>query len=102
MAPGSQQRVGRDAELHQLLLRLDLRLGKMTTLRLGDVLHLGLAVADLDGRVAVLFLGARGDDLHLVKVQHGDGHMGAVILEYAGHTELFGQQTGAERLGHGR
>jgi predicted secreted protein len=33
----------RDAEFDQLLLRLDLRLGEMAALRLGDVLHLGLA-----------------------------------------------------------
>ena len=52
-------------------------------------------VPNLDGGVAVLFLGARGHDLHLVEVQHGDGHMSAIVLEYAGHTKLFGEQTGA-------
>jgi len=70
----------------------------VAALRLGDVLHLGLAIPDLHGGIAVLLLGARGDDLDLVEVQHGDRHMRAVILENPGHAELLGQQTGAEGL----
>ena len=35
-----QQRIRGNAEFHQLLLRLDLRLGEVPALRLGDVLHL--------------------------------------------------------------
>src|SRR6185312_12366330 len=56
----------RDAELDQLALRLDFRLGVMAAHRLSDVLHLDLAGAELDGGVAVLLRGAHGDDLAVV------------------------------------
>ena len=90
-----QQRIRGNPEFHQLLLRLNLRFCVVASLRLRNVLHLRLAQTDLDSRIAILLFRALGDDLHLVQVQHGDRHMGAVILEYPGHTKLLGQETGA-------
>src|SRR5690606_15976827 len=65
----------RPPKLDQLALRLDLRLGVMPAHRLGDVLHLGLADAELDGGVAVLLGRAHRHDLHVVNLQHGDRHV---------------------------
>jgi len=90
-----QQRIRSNPEFHQLLLRLNLRFRVVATLGLRNVLDLCLAPTDLDSRIAILLFRARGDDLHLIQVQHGDWHMGAVIPEYPGHTKLLGQQTGA-------
>ena len=82
-----------DAELDELLLRLDLRLGEMAAHRLGDVLHLGLAVAELHRDVLVLLFRADGDDLQIVHLQNGDGHMFPGVVEDAGHADLLGDET---------
>src|SRR5579883_2406525 len=87
-----------DPELDQLLLRLDLGLGEVTAHRLGHVLHLGLAVAELDGRVLVLLFRADGDDLELVDLQNGDGHMLSRVGEDAGHADLLGDETATHGL----
>src|SRR5229473_3514414 len=55
-----EQRVLGHAELDELALRLDLRLGVVAAHGLGHVLDLGLADAELDGGVAVLLLGPHG------------------------------------------
>src|SRR5262249_55336803 len=49
-----------DAELGELALRLELRLGEVAAHRLRHVLHLGLADAELKRGVAVLLLRALG------------------------------------------
>src|SRR6266850_6461225 len=82
-----------DAELDELLLGLDLGLGEVAAHRLADVLDLGLAVAELDGGVAVLVVGAHRNDLQVVHLQHGDGHVLACVVEDAGHANLLGDET---------
>ena len=69
------QGVGIDPELDQLALRLDAGLGEMAAHRLGHVLHLDLADAELQRRVAVLLLGALRHHLAAVDAQHRDRHM---------------------------
>src|SRR4051812_36091767 len=58
-----------DPKLGELLLRLDLGDGEATALGRRDVLHLRLADADLQGRIAVLVLRPMGDDLAAVELQ---------------------------------
>ena len=67
------QLVRGDAELGELPLRLDLGLGEVAALGLGDVLDLGAADAELDRGIAVLLLRALRDDLAAVDLEHGDG-----------------------------
>jgi hypothetical protein len=50
-----------------------LALGEVTAHRLGHVLHLGLAVAELHGDVLVLLFRADSDNLQLIHLQNGDG-----------------------------
>ncbi len=89
------QGIGRDAEFDELLLRLDLRLGEMAAIGLGDVLDLGGADTELNGGVAVLVGGADGDDLAIVDGQHRHRHMIARLGEDAGHAEFLGDKTGS-------
>ena len=58
-----EQRILVDAELGDLRLGLHLGLAEMAALRLGDVLRLGRAGAELDGDIAVAAVLAAGDDL---------------------------------------
>ena len=68
-APTSIRLSSDDAELGDLALRLDLgALAKWPRSRLGDVLHLGLAGAELHGGIAVLLRGALRDDLAVVEL----------------------------------
>jgi hypothetical protein len=90
-----EHRVGIDAEFHQLGFRLDLAAGEVALVGRAYVLHLGGAVAELHRGVFVAFHGARIHHLHLVEVQHGDGHVGAVFLEHPGHAQLLGDQSSA-------
>ena len=62
--------VFRNAELDELGLRLDACGGKLAAQRLCRVLHLGRAGAELDSRVAVLFLRTLGNDLDVVQSQY--------------------------------
>ena len=80
-APTSSSASAATRNSTSLLLRLDLRLGEVAAHRLGDVLDLGLADAELDGGVAVLLLGAHGHDLAVVELQHGHRHVLAVVVE---------------------
>ena len=59
-----EQRIVGDAEFGDLRLGLDLGLAERDALRLGDVLGLRLARAELDGGVAVAVRFAAADDLH--------------------------------------
>ena len=90
-----EQRVLGDAELDDLRLGLDLGLAEGDALRLGDVLRLGRAGAELDGGVAVAVLFAAADDLQLVQLQDGDRHVPTVRLEQAGHSDLLRDHAGA-------
>src|SRR6185437_7280135 len=91
------ERVGRHAELDELALRLDLRLGEMAALRLGHVLDLGLADAELERGVAVLVRAAHGDDLAVVDLEHRHRDVIAVLGEDAGHAQFLGDQSGTHR-----
>ena len=93
-----QHRVLGDAELDELLLRLDLGLGEVTAHRLGHVLHLGLAVAELHRGVLVLLFRADGDNLQLIHLQNGDGHVLSRVVEDAGHADLLGDETATHGL----
>ena len=97
LGPDLEQRLlGIDPELADHRLRLDLRLGEVAAHRLGDVLGLARADAELDGRVAVLLRGPHGHDLALLDLQDGDGHMAPVIAEQASHAHLLGNQPGTQ------
>ena len=78
-----------DAEFDHASLGLDLGLAERDALRLGDILRLGRAGAQLDGGVAVAILLAAADDLDIFKLENGDGHMAPVRLEQAGHPHLL-------------
>ena len=90
-----EQRIVGYAELDHPHLGLDLSLAEGDALRLGDVLRLRLAGAELDGGIAVTVLLAAADDLQLVQLQDGDGHMPTVRLEQAGHSDLLRDHAGA-------
>ena len=77
------------AELRELALRLDLGDREMAALGLRDVLHLGLADAELERRIAVLVLRPMGDDLAVVDLQDGHRDVFARVREDAGHPELL-------------
>ena len=93
-----QRCIRRDAELAKPHLRLHLQPGIVPLVRVGDILHLGLAPAELDGAVAVPLRRPDLDYLHLVQVQHGDGDVRAVLFEQPGHAQLLGDQAGAHRI----
>ena len=73
--------VGRDAELGDLELRLDLGLGKMTAHCLADVLHLRLSQAQLQSTISVPILDLLCNDLTVASVQNGNRHVCAVITK---------------------
>ena len=78
-----------DAELGEAHLRLDMRDREAAALGLGDVLDLGLADAELEGGVAVLFLRAVSDDLAALDLEDRDRHVVARVGEDAGHAQLL-------------
>ena len=88
-----QETIFRHAELRQLHLRLDIGDREATTLGLRDVLHLGMADAELDGRIAVHVHRAMRDDLTAVDLQDSDGHMLAGVLEHPRHPHLLCDNT---------
>ena len=90
-----EQRIVGDAELGDANLGLDLGLAERDALRLGDVLGLSLARAELDGGIAVAVLFAAADDLHVVQLQDGNRHVPTVRLEQAGHSDLLRDHAGA-------
>src|ERR1700712_5760433 len=85
-------------ELDQPLLRFNLHPGKMSAVRLRDILYLGGAAAELDRDIVVTLLRTDIDDLQVIKMEDSDGHMRAVVLEDPGHTQLLCNQSGAHRL----
>src|SRR6185437_5779750 len=89
-----EHRIGRHAKLDELRLRLDLGLRVMTAQALANILHLRLAHADLNGRVAILLGRAHGDDLAIVDLQHRNRHVIAGFGELSGHAQLLGDESG--------
>ena len=84
-----------DAELGDLGLQRHLGLGEMLALRLGNVLLLCLAGAELDRDIAVGLIGAVRHDLAIFQRQHGHGNVTAVFLEQAGHAHFPGDHAGS-------
>ena len=89
LGPDRNELVLGDAELGQAHLRLDMRDGETPAFGLGDVLDLGLADAELEGGVAVLFLRAMRDDLAALDLEDRDRHVLARVGEDAGHAQLL-------------
>lgn len=90
-----EKRVLGDAELHELFLGFELRLGEMAAHRLADVFHLGLSGAQLNRGIAILLRGPNGNHLTVIDGKHCDRHVIAIIGEHARHAELLGDETGA-------
>src|SRR5205814_9171490 len=67
---------------------------EVATFGFGDVLDLARAGAKLQRDVAVLVLGAVGDDLAIRKAQHRYRHMHAGVSEDPGHPDLLCDHTG--------
>ena len=89
LGPDRNHLVLGDAELGEAQLRLDMSDREPAALGLGDVLDLGLADAELQRGIAVLFLGAMGDDLAALDLEDGDRHVIARVGEDAGHAQLL-------------
>src|SRR5262249_30693295 len=81
-------------ELGELALGLDLGDGEMAAVRLGQVLGPARAGAELQRHVAVLVLGAVGDDLAIGEAQHRDRHVLATVRKDAGHPDLLCDHSG--------
>ena len=81
------------AELAQLGAGFDAGLGEMARHGLGDPGGAALAERDLDGHVAVGFLGLHLRDAVAAAVEHRHGDGGAVVLEDAHHADLAADET---------
>src|SRR5229473_1313659 len=85
-------------ELGELALGLDLGDGEMAAFRLGHILRSARAGAELQRHVAVLVLGAVGDDLAIGEAQHRDRHVLATVRKDAGHPDLLCDHPGTHCL----
>jgi len=66
--------------------------------RLGDVLHLARARAELERDIAVLLRRAVSNDLAIVELEHRDRHVIARVRKDASHAELLCDHAGAHCL----
>ena len=96
-ADGHERVFAFHAEFGDLLLEADTSLGEMFTLRLGNVLLLGFARAELDGKVAITFSGAVRNHLAIFQRENGHRHVPSVLLEEAGHPDFLCDNAGAHR-----
>ena len=83
-----------DAEFHGLAQRLNARLGEMTALGAGQMLHFGRLCADLHGEIAVFLRCALCHDPIAQHLQDSYGHMATVASEDAAHANFLGYHTG--------
>src|SRR5215207_6061870 len=83
----------RDAELHDLPLRLDMGDREMAALRTAGVLDLRKTRAELHGSVAVLVRRPVGDNLAVVELEDGDRDMLAGVVVNAAHADLLCNDT---------
>src|SRR4051795_3420489 len=90
-----EQRIVGDAEFDDPNFRLDLGLAEGDALRLGDVLCLRLASAELNCGIAVAVRLTAADDLQVVQLQDGNRHVPAVRLKQTGHSDLLRDHAGA-------
>src|SRR4029078_949691 len=88
------QPIGVDAKLGALALRLDLGDGEMAAVGLGGTLHFAQAGAELERHVAVLLLGAVGDNLAIAEPEHRHRHVLAGIGEQPRHPDLLRDHPG--------
>jgi hypothetical protein len=90
-----EQTIFRHAEFGDESLGLDFGLAEVAALRLGDILCLGRASAELNRDIAVTVLFAARHDLDILKHQNGNRHVPAIILEQAGHPHLLSDHASA-------
>ena len=81
------------AKFRELHLWLDLGDSETLTLGLRHVLDLGAADAELQSRIAVLFLGLVGHNLTAFQLQDRDRHMFPCVCKDAGHADLLRDNT---------
>ena len=86
-------RVFGDAEFSELAAWLDIGLGEVTTVGLAHIVGTAHARSELKRDVTVLVLGAVGNDLALLKLQHRDRHVFSGLGEHPGHSDLFCDDT---------
>src|SRR6185437_3990725 len=84
-----QHAAGIDPELRHLAAGLDLGLGELAALGLVGILRLGKARAELNGGVAVFFLGPDRRDGAAVQLEDGDRNMRAVCQKQTGHAQFL-------------
>jgi hypothetical protein len=84
-----EERILGDAEFDQARLGLHFRLGEMAALRLGDILDLRDARAELNGDITVTINFFAGHDLIALKGKNRNRHMPSVLLEQTGHPDFF-------------
>ena len=89
--------LGRNPELDDLSLRLNLSLGEMAALSARHVLNLARARAELKRGIAVRFLRPVRNHLALIELQHRHGHMLARVSEDPRHANLLCQQSRSHR-----
>jgi len=86
-----------DAEFSDTLFQADIGLGEMFTLRLGNVLLLGFARAELNREIAIAVSGAVRYHLAIFQRENGHRHMPSILLEEAGHPDFLCDHAGAHR-----
>jgi len=89
---GFQHGIGSHAEFDNLTRRFHTSLREVTLVRLGDVLGLRNANAELNGFIAILVSAALRHHAHIVHVQQRDGNGRTVLIEQPGHAQLLGDQ----------
>src|SRR4051794_1798809 len=95
MRANVEQRIVSDAEFDDANLGLDLGLAEGDALRLGDILRLRLASAELNCGIAIAVRFTAADDLQVVQLQDGNRHVPTVRLEQTGHSDLLRDHAGA-------
>ena len=88
------QRIFGDAEFMNARFGLHFGLAEMPALRLGDILRLGNARADLNRDIAVTVGGALRNHLVVLKCENGHGNVPPILLKQTGHTHLLCNHSG--------
>src|SRR5665647_2322181 len=78
-----------DAEFRKLAARLDVGLTEITAVGLAHVVGAAQPGTELQRDVAILILGAMGNDLTLLKLHHRNRHVFSSLGEHPGHSDLF-------------
>ena len=96
-ADGKETFLVLDPEFRDLHLQANFRLRESFALRLVDVLLFRFARTDLDGPIAVAIGGAVCGNLTPFQSENGHGHVPAILLKQAGHSDLLGDYASAHR-----